>query len=90
MTTKEAIAFAKGDNMDREQWENVRAVLIAAKICPACIQDGLKSPLGQWRAGNYWANAGRECLTCEDFVACGEQPEYGPDDYIWSDADPGL
>jgi hypothetical protein len=76
---------------EREEWNAARKVLVENGYCPNCARGGEKSQLAEWEPGNYWNHAGRECYNCEEFVVCGEQPEYGDASDEWrGDADPGL
>lgn len=96
MNLKQAITEARREvpypmtDRDRKLWHEAEAVLIDAGICPGCIQDNHKAPLGKWEPGDYWHHAGRRCLHCEEFFPCGEQPEYDTSPDCFSDADSGL
>ena len=73
-----------------DAWSKARAVLVEAGQCPAClINDGEARDLSDWQPGNADDYAGRQCMTCEEFFPCGEQPEYKLDTWM-GDADPGL
>lgn len=89
MTLREAMKYAKGSDYDRATWQEAERVIVRAGYCPSCIQDGHLQRLNPWEPGNYWNQAGRACPDCEEFFACGEQPEYEPDPWQ-GDADPGL
>ena len=90
MTLKEAIKFARSDDMNRETWHRARHVIIDADLCPGCIQDNHRAKLLPWEAGDYYNHAGRRCPDCEDFFVCGPQPEYDTSPDCFSDADSGL
>jgi hypothetical protein len=91
MTLREAFWVAKAEAFDRNLWNQARAVLIKHGYCPSCACGGHRAELRPWEPGGYWTNAGRECYDCEEFVVCGEQPEYGNASDEWrGDADPGL
>lgn len=89
MTLRAAIAYVQGEAYDHETWREAERVIVAAGLCPSCIQDGHRQRLNKWEPGNYWEHAGRQCPDCEEFFVCGEQPEYEPDPWQ-GDADPGL
>lgn len=91
ITLKQAFVVATSDVYDEAKWKEARKVILKAGLCPSCACDGEKAKLGRWQPGNYWENAGRECYVCEEFIVCGEQPEYGDAADEWrGDADPGL
>ena len=73
-----------------ERWNEARKVLIEHGYCPACACDGDNGKLGKWQPGDSENYAGRECYLCEEFVRCGEQPEYDTSPDCHSDADSGL
>ena len=74
---------------EAKEWSEAEAALIAAGYCPYCACNDLHVKLLDWQDGNYWEHAGRECPDCEQFVICGEQPEYCHDGWR-GDYDPGL
>jgi hypothetical protein len=91
MTLNQAFRVARDEVFDRNLWNQARAVLIKHGYCPSCACGGHRAELRPWEPGGYWTNAGRECYDCEEFVVCGEQPEYGNASDEWrGDADPGL
>ena len=91
MTLKEAFKIAQSEVYDKAKWNEAKKTLIKAKRCPHCACDGLEVSLGRWEPGDYWNHAGRSCMECDEFIVCGEQPEYENAATEWrGDADPGL
>ena len=100
MTLREAFAFAVAEPPElntpadaawRPRWREASMALVAGGYCPACAGRGERSALAPWHRGNAEEYSGRECYTCEEFFAFGEQfPEYFAAEDCHSDADPGL
>lgn len=95
MTIEQALKTAQADCTPRE-WNEAETVLLKARLCPYCAEDGERQKLGRWQEGNASEYAGRECPMCESFFPCGPQPEYsdGPETdasgMCYSDALPGF
>lgn len=91
ITIEQAFAIAKSETYDAALWEQAEKAIVKAKLCPHCACNGEKVDLGRREEGDYWHHAGRRCMECDEFIVCGEQPEYGDAADEWrGDADPGL